>query len=162
MGAISDFVRSISSLSNTSTTTASTTSMTSMSSSSKTSLSCGIGYDEDCSYDVENQKQRATTNALKSSPSKKDVSISKQEAARRMERARVLASVEERQRQLTVKTLLFLALVISLFVLNQRIRSTTPEGSDDDGGTYYATIIEHMLAGIKRIRNNEQQEHGPD
>jgi len=115
---------------------------------------------------VENQLLGA---ALKSPP--KDVSVSKREAttakknkdiSRQLERARVLASVEERQRDVAVKTMLFFALVISLFVLNQRIRSTHPgaDGSSSSDESYYATIIEHLLAGIRRIRNEQQD--GPD
>lgn len=141
--ALIDFVRSVSS--STSVTTAST------SATSKTSSLAIDEYDDEYDDDdVENQKKKTT----------KDVDcvcISKREAARQLERARVGASVGERQREVAVKTLMFFALAISLFVLNQKIRSTAPDGSDTP---YFTTVVEQMLSGIERIRTERQT--GPD
>merc|ERR1712054_413880 len=103
--ALSDFVRSVSS--STSETAVSTCTV-----SSRT-----IDDDNDDYFDVENQKMMV--------PMKDDVSIlkSKSKRDRQLERARVGASIEERQREVAVKTLMFFVLAIAMFVLNQKIRS---------------------------------------
>merc|ERR1712014_105700 len=83
--------------------------------------------------------------------------VSKAKRERQLERARVGASIEERQREVAVKTLMFFVLAIALFVLNQKIRSTEPDGSDTP---YFTTVVEQMLSGIERIKSERQT--GPD
>jgi len=136
--ALSDFVRSVSS----------STSETAISTCTASSRTIDDDIDE---YDVENQKMMITM--------KDDVSISKSKSKRdrQLERARVGASIEERQREVAVKTLMFFALAIALFVLNQKIRSTEPDGSDTP---YFTTVVEQMLSGIERIKSERQT--GPD
>jgi len=144
--ALSDFVRSVSS----------STSETAVSTCAASSRTIGDDGDDDEDFDVENQKKKKMMMIMQDDQNV-DVSISKQEAARQMERARVAASVEERQREVAVKTLMFFALAIALFVLNQKIRSTAPDGSDTP---YFTTVVEQMLSGIERIKNERQT--GPD